>query len=278
MSHLAWTPHSHFVEVWVNGRYNGNYQLIEKYNVSKNRVDISDDGFLLEIDAYASGETDARYFSTQVLPQPVNIKEPKVEWNDEKYTMVKDFLNEAETALYSYYFTDPEIGWQKYFDATALVDWYLINEIAKCWDAIRWSSTFMTWTPGGKIIMGPLWDYDIAFGNADASDGCDSSPQEFQVKNMAWIHRFFEDPYFVQLVKDRWKYFYSKKSVIMSEINADANYLKYSAVENDNKWQTLYRYTERNRDIWGSYFNEIEYLKQWLSTRMDWLDREFSNM
>ena len=128
MSHLAWTPHSHFVEVWVNGRYNGNYQLIEKYNVSKNRVDISDDGFLLEIDAYASGETDARYFSTQVLPQPVNIKEPKVEWNDEKYTMVKDFLNEAETALYSYYFTDPEIGWQKYFDATALVDWYLINE------------------------------------------------------------------------------------------------------------------------------------------------------
>lgn len=278
MSHLAWTPHSHFVEVWVNGKYNGNYQLIEKYNVSNNRVDIGDEGFLLEIDAYASGETDARYFGTQALPQPVNIKEPKVNWYDEKYTLVRDFVNEAETVLYSGDFKDPETGWQKYFDATALVDWYLINEIAKCWDAIRWSSTFMTWIPGGKIVMGPLWDYDIAFGNADASDGCDSSPQEFQVKNMAWMHRFFEDPYFVQLVKERWKYFYSKKSAIMSEINADANYLKYSAVENDNKWQTLYKYTERNRDIWGSYFNEVEYLKQWLNTRMEWLDKEFANM
>lgn len=278
MSKLAWTPHSHFVEVIVNGRYNGTYQLIEKYNVSKNRVDIGDEGFLLEIDAYASGESDARYFSTQVLPQPVNIKEPKVSWYDEKYTLVKNFVNEAEVVLYSGNFKDPETGWQKYFDATSLVDWYIINEIAKSWDAIRWSSTFMTWVPGGKICMGPLWDYDIAFGNADASDGCDSSPEEFHVKNMAWIHRFFEDPYFVQLVKDRWSYFYSKKSVILSEINADANYLKYSAQENNNKWQTFYKYTERNRDIWGSYFNEVEYLKEWLSTRMDWLDRQFSNM
>lgn len=278
MSKLAWSPHSHFIEVWLNGRYNGTYQLIEKVGVSKQRVDIGDEGFLLEIDAYASGESDSRYFSSQVLPQPINIKEPKVSWYDENYTLVKNFVNEAEVVLYSGNFKDPETGWQKYFDATSMVDWYIINEIAKSWDAIRWSSTFMTWIPGGKIFMGPLWDYDIAFGNADASDGCDSSPEGFQIKNQVWIHRLFEDPYFVQLVKDRWQYFYSKKSAIMSEINADANYLKYSAVENNNKWQTFYKYTERNRDIWGSYFNEIEYLKEWLGTRMDWLNREFSNM
>lgn len=278
MSYLAWTPRSHFVEVWVNGRYNGTYQFSEKVSVSKQRVDIGEEGFLLEIDAYASGESDSRYFNTQVLPQPVNIKEPKVEYNDEKYTLVKNFVLEAETALYSYYFADPETGWQKYFDAISLVDWYLINEIAKSWDAIRWSSTFMTWTPGEKIVMGPIWDYDIAFGNADASDGCDSSPYEFHVKNQAWIHRFFEDPYFVQLVKDRWRYFYSKKSTLMSEINADAKYLKLAAQENNAKWLTLYKFTERNYDIWGSYTNEVECLKQWISNRMDWLDREFSNM
>lgn len=278
LSRLDWTPQSHFVEVWINGRYNGTYQFCEKVSVSKQRVDISEEGFLLEIDAYASGEADSRYFVTQVLPQPINIKEPQVTYGDANYNLVRNFVLEAESTLYSYYFADPETGWQKYFDATSLVDWYLVNEIGKSWDAIRWSSTFMTWTPGGKIVMGPLWDYDLAFGNADASDGCDSSPEGFQIKPQAWMHRFFEDPYFVQLVKERWQYFYAKKKVIMAEINADANYLKLSAQENDNKWQTFYRYTERNRDIWGSYMNEIEYLKHWLNVRMEWLDKEFAKM
>lgn len=277
-SKLDWTPHSRFVEVWINGRYNGNYQFIEKYTVSDQRVDIGDDGFLLEIDAYASGEKDARYFFTNYLPQPINIKEPKIEWSDSKFALAQNQVMEAEAALYGSNFKDPESGWQKYFDATSMVDWYIINEMAKSWDAIRWSSTFMTWTPGEKIFMGPLWDYDIAFGNADASDGCDSSPQGFQIKDQAWISRLFEDPYFVGLVKERWKFFYGLKSAIMSEINADANYLRLSVQENDNKWQTFYKYTERNRDIWGAYYNEIEYLKEWLNTRMDWLDHQFSNM
>ena len=82
----------------------------------------------------------------------------------------------------------------------------------------------------------------------------------------------------MQLVKDRYQYFYSKKSAIMSEINADANYLRLAAQENDNKWQTLYIHTWRNRDVWGAYYNEVEYLKEWLDVRMDWLKKEFDDM
>lgn len=278
LSRLDYTPRSHFVEVWLNGKYDGTYQFSEKVSVSKNRVDIGDDGFLLEIDAYASGESDAKYFYTSRLPQPVNIKEPKVEFSDSKYKQAKDFVTEAETALYGSNFKDPEKGWRKYFDEVALVDWYVINEIVKNWDAIRWSSTYMTYIPGGKIAFGPLWDFDIAYGNAGGSDGCDGRQEGFQIKEQAWFSRFFEDPYFVKLVKERYDYFYSKKSAIMQEINDNANYLKLSAVENDNRWHTLYTKTWRNRDIWGSYYNEIEQLKEWLDNRMDWLKDAYDNM
>ena len=63
MSRLDWTPRAHFVELMLNGKYNGTYLLCEKIKVSKDRVDIGDDGFLLEQDGYATSETDSRYFS-----------------------------------------------------------------------------------------------------------------------------------------------------------------------------------------------------------------------
>jgi len=58
---MPWAPHSLFVELYLNGVYEGNYQLIEKVNVDSHRIDISelsetditDDvtgGYLLEID------------------------------------------------------------------------------------------------------------------------------------------------------------------------------------------------------------------------------------
>lgn len=276
---LAWTPQSRFTEVFLNGRYQGTYQVAEKISISDHRVNIGEDGYILEIDAYAPGEYDARYFYTNHLTQPVNIKEPLVGMYDQKFNQVKTAVCEAEAALYGPNFKDPETGWRKYFDAEAMVDWYIINEIAKTWDAIRWSSTYMTWVPGEKIIMGPLWDYDIAFGNADSSgDGCDSRPTGFHIKNMAWISQLFRDPYFVGLVKDRYQYYYSKKSDIMAEINEDANYLRLAVQENDNKWQTLYVHTWRNNEIWGSYMNEVEQLKEWLDIRMDWLKKEYDDM
>ena len=279
ISKLSWTPRTRFAEVFLNGRYQGTYQIAEKVNVSKHRVDIGEDGFILEIDAYAPGEADARYFRTNHLAQPINIKAPAVKMYDEKFNQAKSQIYEAEKALYGSNFKDEETGWRKYFDAESMVEWYIINEIAKTWDAIRWSSTFMTWVPGEKICMGPLWDYDIAFGNSESGgDGCDSRPQGFQIKNQPWISQLFRDPYFVQLVKDRYQYFYSKKSAIMAEINADANYLKLSVQENDNKWQVLYNHTWRNRDIWGSYMNEGENLKEWLNIRMDWLKDQFDKM
>ena len=55
--------------------------------------------------------------------------------------------------------------YRKYLDVNSFVDWYLVNEIAKNNDAVFWSSCYMNVSPNGKIKMGPLWDFDIAFGN-----------------------------------------------------------------------------------------------------------------
>ena len=247
ISNLDYTPRSHFVELMLNGRYNGTYQLCEKLKISINRVNVGDDGFLLEIDAKAGA--DDIIFSTNRLSQPVNIKDSDVKEDDGNYLFIKNYVINAENTLFSDKFKDIEDGWQKYMDINSFVDWYLINEISKNNDACLYTSCYMNLKRGGKLKMGPLWDFDIAFGNIDYHgayliDG-------FWVKKATWYSRLFEDPAFVAKVKERFSYFYSKQDDIMREIDSNANYLKYAVQENENRWHTFYTYTWPNYDIWG---------------------------
>jgi hypothetical protein len=270
ISSLDYTPRYHFVELMLNGMYMGTYQLGEKLKIGKDRVNVGDDGFLLEIDAKAAD--DEVTFMTEHLEQPVNIKDPEVVVEDENYNYIKSYLMKAENALYAENFTDETEGWQKYLDLDSFVDWYLINEIAKNCDAAFVSSCYMNLKRGGKLKMGPLWDFDLAFGNIDYSESYD--PKGFLIKYVSWYSRLFQDPAFVAKVKERFNYFYSHKDDIMRDINENAQYLRYSVEENNNKWGTLYNYTWPNYDIWGNYLNEVQYLKNWLNERFEWLKKE----
>ena len=100
----------------------------------------------------------------------------------------------------------------------------------------------------------------------------------FWIKNTSWYARLFKDPAFVAKVKERFNYFYGKREDIMREINANAEYLKYAVQENEKKWHTFYTYTWPNYDIWGSYNNEVQSMKEWLNARFEWLKGEFDKM
>ena len=274
ISNLDYTPRSHFVELILNGQYNGTYLLCEKPKIAKHRVNVGDDGFLLEVDAKAA--SDDITFKVLHLSQPVNIKDPDVKIGDENYTYISKHIEMIDSVLYSPDFTDEDTGWQKYMDMDSFVDWYLINEIAKNNDAVLYSSCYMNLKRGGKLKMGPLWDFDIAFGNINYNDNF--VPEGFWIKNASWFSRLFKDPAFVAKVKERFDFFYSHRNDIMRDINENAEYLRYAVQENENKWHTLYNYTWPNYNIWGNHQNEIQSMKEWLNTRFEWLKVEFEKM
>ena len=276
MDGKGYAPRSHFVEVMLNGSYEGTYQLCEKVELSRHRVDAGGDGFLLEADAKAKGEADARLFNVRHIEAPIVIKEPDVEYGDEDYAYVSAFVARADSVLFSDGFIDPVNGWRKYMDMDSFVDWYLINEIARNNDAIMFSSCYMTLPRGGKLRMGPVWDFDIAFGNVDYNGNYDA--EGFWVHHQAWFDRMFWDPAFRARVKERYEWFYSQREEILSAINADAMYLHRAVEENENRWGTLYENTWPNYNVWGCYQNEVQYMKQWLTRRMEWLREEFENM
>ena len=275
ISNLDYTSSSHFVDLILNGRYDGTYEVCEKIKISNHRVDVGDDGFLLEVDARAPDKADSCYFYVNHMTNPISIEDPEVVRDDDNYTYVYSWVANADAVLYSDYFADPSYGWRAYFDMDSFVDWYLINEITHNPDATMLYSCFMHLRRGGKITMGPVWDFDLAFCNTDYWD---RGPYNFWIKKSDWIFRMFKDPAFVARVKERYDYFYSRKYDILREIDETAVYLKRSVQENENRWGILYDYVLPNYEVWGSYQNEVQSVKEWLNARMDWLKAEFDKM
>ena len=268
MSSLEYTPRLHHVDLFLNGRFYGTYGMVERPEISEGRVNIENDGFILNIGSDESGSS----FYTSYLEHPVTIMAPATP-NSESVSYASTFVLTAEAALFSSNFTDASTGWQKYMDIDSFVDWYLINEIAKNPDGAFNVNCVMNLQRGGKLKMGPLWDFGEAFGN-----NYQSSASGFVIKNVKWFARLFQDPVFVAKVKERFGYFYNHQQDILSEINSNAAYLKYAVIENDNRWDTFADYKTTTSDTWAIYGTTVFNMKNWLVSRMDWLKSEFDAM
>ncbi len=274
LSNLDWTPKSTFSEVYINNQYNGTYNITQKVEESNNRVALGDTGYLLEIDQlYRLDPDDVYFYTTDFL---INIKEPSLVLNSPEYNYVKNLINEFEGVLKSNQFKDPINGYAKYINVDSFIDWYLISEITKNVDSKDYSSIFLNVIPGGKIKMGPLWDFDLAFGNVDYADS--EYPEGFWVKDHKWYARLFEDPAFVAKVKERFLYFRENQSFILGKMDSYANYLKWAQQENDNIWNSIGIYVWPNPVVFNTYEEEVNHLKTWYTERMNWLAVAYNNL
>ena len=279
MSNLEYTPKGEYAEVFLNNKYNGTYLITQKVEVKSNRLNLPDNGYLVEIDQDHRIDADDVFFKPTIFTQfyganVFNIKEPSVEYNTSEFNLIKDYINEFESILFGNNFKDEQNGYQSYIDLTSFIDWYLIQEIAKTVDAQWYSSIYFNYVPGEKIKMGPIWDFDLSYGNVNYADS--QYAEGFWVKDNPWFKRLFEDPAFEDLVKERFMYFYNNRNVILDKIDEYASYLERSQDQNYQKWPTLGTYVWPNPVWYNTHAKEVDYLKDWISTRMNWLHGQFN--
>ena len=167
-------------------------------------------------------------------------------------------------------------GYAEYIDVDSFVDWYLISEITKNVDSMFFSSMFLNVMPGEKIKMGPLWDFDLSFGNVDYADS--RYAEGWWVKYHPWYEHLFQDPDFVGKVKVRFAYFKDNQDFILDKIDAYAEQLQWAQQENNDKWQTLGMYVWPNPVVFDTYQEEVDHMKSWYIDRMDWLEAAFDNL
>ncbi len=279
-THMDWNPHTKEVNLIVNGRYYGLYMLTERIKINKSLVNITDiskddgGGWIVEVD---EREDEIHTWWTS-HNSAFSLKDPD-DWDG--WEKIKDYIDSVESILYGDDFEDSESGWRKYLDEDSFIDWYIVNEVAKNVDAAWYTSVYMYYNPDdGKIHMGPLWDFDIGFGNIDYN-GCDST-DGFWIKNRGWYIRLFEDSGFVTAVKNRWN---EKKSELKGlitdsgKIEAMADSIEKDALVNFTRFPILGIYVWPNAAGYEdriTYQSEIDYLKEWLGARIEWLDESIN--
>ena len=172
-----------FVEVFLNDRgdatignrhYVGVYLLIEKIKRGKNRVDIqplkpadSTGGYILKIDKMDRYET---YFFTRYGTRLFHVYPKGYEMSDAQKAWIQNYMSEFEAALAGKDFKNPEHGYAKYIDIDAFIDHFIINELFRNIDGFR-NSTYMYKDGGGKLTMGPVWDFNLSMGNSSFNEG-----------------------------------------------------------------------------------------------------------
>ena len=280
LSDLEYTPNAEYVELFINEDYQGTYLIGQKVEESSNRVDIGDDGYLIEIDTDANNRID----SDDIIFKPTiwssihtdgvfNIKDPDIDYGSDEFHLIENYINEFESVLYSNNFNSPGSGYESYIDVDSLIDWFLINEIAKTVDARWYSSIYFSYIPGEKIKMGPIWDFDLSYGNLNYSDAQYTS--EFYIKQNNWIDKLYQDEVFVEKVKIRYSYYHSKLDDIKNKIDEFAKYIDKSQKANFERWNILGVYVWPNPVYDLTYEEEVERLKNWIEERMNWLNSNF---
>ena len=269
LSNLDWTADSDFSEIFLNGKYIGTYQISEKVEEDDHRVKIGKNGFLLEVDQMYRITDDDVYFKSP-RNNLFNIKDPEISYNSDEFNYIKNYISNVETVLYGNNYNNEKNGYKTLIDIDSFVDWVLINEISKNNDAAFWSSTYMTLIPGEKLKMGPIWDFDLAFGNINFNDN--EKPTGFWIKNSRWIRMMFNDEFFVNKIKERFNYFYQNKGKIISFSNNLSKKLYESRIENNKVWKTfgIYIYPIYAYDF-SSFQEEQDYLNRWIEIRFEWL-------
>ena len=280
LSDLEYTPNAEYVELFINEDYQGTYLIGQKVEESSNRVDIGDDGYLIEIDTDANNRIDSddiifkpKIWSSIHTDGVFNIKDPDIDYGSDEFHLIENYINEFESVLYSNNFNSPGSGYESYIDVDSLIDWFLINEIAKTVDARWYSSIYFSYIPGEKIKMGPIWDFDLSYGNLNYSDAQYTS--EFYIKQNNWIDKLYQDEVFVEKVKIRYSYYHSKLDDIKNKIDEFAKYIDKSQKANFERWDILGVYVWPNPVYDLTYEEEVERLKNWIEERMNWLNSNF---
>lgn len=298
---------SRFCELILNQNYMGVYVLFEKIKRNKNRVPISKltaadstgdaitGGYIFKVD---KDDSNTEPYNTSNYP-PYNNAWQTVKYfyhypNSDNITAkqkkyLKEFISTFENKMMSGNYTDPQTGYYNTVNFDSFVDNFLLNELAKNVDAYKLSSYFFKDkdSKDTRINAGPIWDFNLSLGNCNyyrgwLTDGWhlkftfeDSKSLQDPFLPPFWSKKIFDDPKFLKRAAEKWnilKINTLNTNHIFHTIDSLTTLLDTAKTRNFVKWPVLSTYVWPNYYVGGNYQNEITYLKNFISGRINWMN------
>lgn len=305
MVSMPWTPKYRAAEVYINGSYAGCYLLVEaKETDPENKVPVTvsesgevDSGYYLEIDNKWDND---EYFYTETFLKKIKYKDPENP-TTEQQKFIEGYINEVEKLLQNKQF-DKETGYWSMMEVETFINQYIVQELTMNVDGNMRLSTYFAKDKDTRLFMPMVWDFDLSLGNCTYLgkdfdlpyiDGSRDGPKGWFVKirggypddleyyygkRKTYYQYMFEDPQFVQALKDRWNVVKPRLDKIPAFIDKMAGYNKpaydHNASAGFNPRGT--RWYNNPPDAFENWSDAVDWLKDWYSTRLEWLDQNIN--
>ncbi|HOX83011.1 MAG TPA: CotH kinase family protein [Chryseolinea sp.] len=289
-----YAPRTVYCEVIINGIYQGLYILQEKIKADDNRADISkiepDDntlpdvsgGYITKIDKVSGDDVSAWKVSSYIGTNDVNFihEFPKPsDITSQQNLYIKSRFDALGTTSKAgnISFVD---GYPSVIDVPSFLDFMIMNELAANVDAYQ-ISTYFHKDKNGKLRAGPIWDFNLTYGNDLWRWGFDRSKtntwQFFNGDNIGprFWKDLFDNPSYKCYLSKRWseltasgaplniaslKTFIDETVVLISEAAA-RNIARWPPIPEDHPSGHEYDY-----DL------EIANIKSFLEERITWMN------
>ena len=271
---LGWAPRGQFVELVLNGEFQGLYYLCEQIKIDPNRVNIKElKGSDVEYPAVSGGyllEYDELYdedykFKSSGFNLPVQLKSPDDNVPDAQFNYIQGFINDMEAEIRKIG-TSEESHYADYLDIDSFAEWWLVLETIANYEAYKPRSVKfykgrdgVDSAPGTvcKLKAGPLWDQELFLVD-----------KKFNSKDMYYFKYLFKDPVFVQTVKTRWETY--KSNILGNDQYPDL------VVYLNDMVKLIKESANRDIDLWGNeYFTlsgEVNPVKSGFHSKISWMD------
>jgi hypothetical protein len=294
-----WAPRTQMAEMFFNAAdgelstaaYAGLVAITDRIEVNPGRLNLrplagSDangsgvtGGYILKIDLQDADEFG--WITKRGFPDngdsAVVVAFPKVdELTPAQRDYIQNYVQRMEDSLHA----DQAGGWASrtyldYIDRASWVDHHILNTFSSNLDALV-RSAFFTKDRGGKLVAGPVWDFDRAFSSADPRG---SAPDMWSIYggtdfwNCGWWGVLARDPEFMQDWVDRWQQL-RRSEFSIGQLTGLADALA-ATVGNDAAARDAARWPDNAPRTGDGYAGEIGTFKTWLVARARWIDRQF---
>lgn len=286
---LAGSPDSRFVDLVINGQYQGNYLISEKVEVKKNRLDLQHpEGVLLELDNNY-GEAEDFYYRSATSNSLFVLKDAvdDVEGTDAQAGWVdaQAHINELDALLYA---ADPD--WDAIsakIDVESFIKYYFVFELSANPEITQSSVYFWRDGPDDVLHAGPTWDFDSAFGSylierlgGDRLQDYIKNARFLRNQGNGWFVQLFRNPEFVTLVNETYE---NELEPLVEEalagIDEQAALLPASATANFQRWPNVLGkpsvFTAGGRVVAPTWQGEVQYVRDWVERRTRHLEEAY---
>lgn len=272
---LQYTSKCEYVEVYLNEKNMGMYLMCTPVSEGKDKVDLnlSENDYLLQLQPNYT-YSDKPNITTQV-GFIISIEEGKTD--DLSY--LKKFLNDFEYSI-AYGLEAVE----QYADIESFVNYYVLSELVK--DVDFATSSMYLYIKENRLYAGPAWDFDLSMGNVDKKyypsySNSENDYEGFYCQQL-WFMYLMQIPEFVEKVKIRFNELQplienltTDNELGTNRIDATLNMYEPGIKNNYTIWDEGKRYGANGMKPYASYEENVEYLRQWIINRNEWLKEQW---